>query len=236
VCSHVRRRVPFWGCMTRKQRGEAVCPNRLEVPLEATDHAVLNSVERDILRMEVLETTLYKALALLEPHRDGRDNNRERDLRSELARLDGEVERLAGAIAVGGELPALLAGLHHRERRRSHLQAELAELERQRVDAGSFDIRRVLQELRNQLTDWQGLLRQETAPARRALSALLAGRLIFKPEEQNGESVYAFSGEGTITPVIAGVVSLQQVWCPRRDKQPSGCALPFALRGRVVAA
>ena len=220
--SHGRQRVPFWGCMTRKQRGEAVCPNRLEVPLEATDHAVLKSVEHDVLRVEVLETTLYKVLVLLDPPRDEAEEESERGLRAELARLDTEVGRLTGAIAAGGELPALLAGLQDRERRRAHLRAELAGLERERAGTGTFDVERVLDELRGALTDWQGLLRQETGPARQALSALLAGRLIFTPDARDGERFYTFSGQGTITPVLAGMVSLQRVWCPRRDTSDGG--------------
>jgi hypothetical protein len=59
--------------------------------------------------------------------------------------------------------------------------------------------------------------RQETGPARQALRALLQGRLVFAPQERERQSFYTFSGEGTITPVIAGTVSLQHVWCPRRD-------------------
>jgi hypothetical protein len=60
--------------------------------------------------------------------------------------------------------------------------------------------------MRTALTDWQGMLRQETGPARRALRALLAGRLIFTPQERDGERFYTFEGPGTIAPVIAGVL------------------------------
>jgi hypothetical protein len=51
---------------------------------------------------------------------------------------------------------------------------------------------------------WRGLLRRETGPARQALRALLTGRLVFTPEERDGEAVYAFAGEGTVAPMIAG--------------------------------
>jgi len=64
-----------------------------------------------------------------------------------------------------------------------------------------------LEALRGKLTDWQGLLHQEPAPARQALRALLAGRLLFTPHDQH----YIFEGEGTITPVIAGTARQQHI-------------------------
>jgi len=219
--SHGHQRVPFWGCMVRKQRGQAVCPNTLEVPLAATDHAVLKSVEHDLLNVAAVETALFKAMASFRPP-DEVVESAERALREELALLSAEVDRLAAAIAAGGNLPALLALLQERERRRAHVRAELAGVERERA-AGAhngFHAGRVLDELRDQLTDWQGMLRQQPGPARQALGALLQGRLIFLPEEWNGERFYTFSGEGTVTPVIAGTASLQHVWCPRRDSNP----------------
>ena len=66
--------------------------------------------------------------------------------------------------------------MQERERRCSHLRAEVAAVERQvsvRRDKG--DVARALDVMREALTDWQGMLRQETGPARRAMQALLQG-------------------------------------------------------------
>jgi hypothetical protein len=46
--------------------------------------------------------------------------------------------------------------------------------------------------MRDALTDWQGLLRQETPQARPALTALLAGRLIFTPKGDDPTRYYEF--------------------------------------------
>jgi hypothetical protein len=54
--------------------------------------------------------------------------------------------------------------------------------------------------MREALTDWQGMLRQETGPARQAFRALPAWRLVFTPEERDGERFYAFEGPGSISP------------------------------------
>lgn len=69
-----------------------MCANRLEVRLDDADAAVLAAVERDVLRVEVLETAFYKAMARPEP------NGHEAQgaaLRAELARLDAELARRA---------------------------------------------------------------------------------------------------------------------------------------------
>jgi hypothetical protein len=210
-----RRQVPFYGCMTRHLRGDAICHNALEVLLEAADTAVLTAVERDVLSVEVVETALHKALAALQaPHAS---EDARHTLREELAQLEAEIARLAQAIASGGDIPALVRAMQERERRCSRLKDELAAVGQTMVRAEPADVARALHVMRAALTDWQGMLRQETAPARRALQALLQGRLIFTPQDCNGERFYTFEGVGTIRPVIAGTAGLQRVWWPQRD-------------------
>jgi hypothetical protein len=63
-----------------------------------------------------------------------------------------------------------------------------------------------LDTMRQALADWQGMLRQDIPVARRALRALLAGRLTFMPQEREGERFYAFEGSSTVSPVIAEVL------------------------------
>jgi hypothetical protein len=193
----------FYACMVYYLRGRAVCKNNLEVPMEHTDHAVLAAVERDVLRIEVLETSLAKAMATLQPSTDLVDD-RTREARAELARLDGEAARLAAAIAAGGELAALMTALQDRERRRSQLRAKLTALDRaSRRD--DDDLHDVLAQLRGQLTDWQGMLKQDPPAARMALRSLLAGRLVFTPRGDAAERYYEFEGPGTVSKTIAGL-------------------------------
>ena len=132
---------------------------------------------------------------------------------TERARLDKEVTRLATAIAAGGDLAALLAALQERERRRSQIRAELATLGRL-AKRDAVDTRGVLDQLRESLTDWQGMLRQETPEARRALRALLAGRLVFTPRGEGEDRYYDFEGPGTVSRVIAGLVLPKSVVTP----------------------
>jgi hypothetical protein len=190
--------------MAYHTRGRVVCPNNLEVPLQAADQGVLAAVERDLLRVEVLETSLAKVLDLGRP--DGETFEvQAQEARKALGQLDAEVARLAAAIAAGGELSALLAALRERDQRHAQLRAELAALERVTQTAGPFEVGDVLDELRESLTDWQGLLRQEAPQARQALPALLAGRLIFTPTGEGRARYYEFAGPGTLRKVIAGL-------------------------------
>ena len=65
----------------------------------------------------------------------------------------------------------------------------------------------MLDRLRGHLADLQGLLRGDVASARQVLQALLAGRLVFTPDEQDGgRRFYGFEAEGTVAPIIAGIV------------------------------
>jgi hypothetical protein len=102
-------------------------------------------------------------------------------------------------------LPALLALLQERERRRAQVRAELAALGRERSAAScqGLDMGRVLDALRAALSDWRGTLRQEAPQARQALSALLAGRLVFTPRGEGRDLYYEFTGPGTLSKVIA---------------------------------
>jgi len=211
-----------WVCMTRHLRGAAVCSNALEVRLDDADAAVLEAVSSQLLRADVLETALAKALATLESLDE---DTAALALSDEAARLEAEVARLADAIARGGDLPALVAGLQAREERRAHVRATLAERERQRgARRAKGD---ALNLMRTALADWQGLLQQETGPARTALQSLLAARLVFTPEELDGRRFYRFEGPGTVVPIITGIVEAVS-----KGRGPRTRTIPPALRGR----
>ena len=82
--------------------------NGLEAPMDITDHAVLGSIERDLLHPEVVERAIEFAIDELRP---GTDATRRAELLAEILRLDAELSRLTAAIARRGDLPALLAAL-----------------------------------------------------------------------------------------------------------------------------
>jgi hypothetical protein len=101
--------------------------NGLEVPMEATDHAVLASIERDFLRPEVVERAIEFAIDELRPQSDAGEDRRA-EIRAEIHRLDAELSRLTAAIASGGDLATLLAALKEREAQRQHCERALLKL------------------------------------------------------------------------------------------------------------
>jgi hypothetical protein len=65
--SHGRQRAFVYGCASHHRPGKTVCANGLLAPLDATDEAVLTTVERDILRPEVIRAAIEEARARLQP-------------------------------------------------------------------------------------------------------------------------------------------------------------------------
>ena len=66
--------------------------------------------------------------------------------------------------------------------------------------------RRLEEELRDRLTEWQGILSRHVTQARQILKQLLAGRIRFDPNQDGEQRIYKFSGKATIVKVLAGTV------------------------------
>lgn len=191
-----------------------MCGNRLHAPMEAADQAVLGAVERDLLRHDVVEEALREAVKELHLSKDQIARRRD-ELQAELTKVDGELARYADAIATAGQLDAIVAAMKEREARRTHLEAELAKLG-SRADIAALDAARVSSNLRERLTDWQGLLQGQPVEARQILKRLLVGRLVFTPREDENGQYYESAGQGSISELLSGVV-LPKVWWPQGD-------------------
>jgi hypothetical protein len=111
---HVRTRTRAKGsqlrtyaCSSLYHRGASVCTNYVQVPMEATDEKVLRSI-RNVLRPYLAEIVIagvrdeLERVALTDPRGP---------LLEELAALDGQIANLADAIAMGGNLAALVQRL-----------------------------------------------------------------------------------------------------------------------------
>jgi site-specific DNA recombinase len=191
-------------CTHYHVRGRAVCKNGLGAAKDLADENVISAVERDLLNVPVLETALFKAMALVQPPRE-RDATK--GLRADLIKLEASITRLAVAVAEGGDMRALVDEMRQRERRRTTLVAEVSALEREaasRRDPGVAT--HALDVMREAISDLRGTLRQDVPSARRTLRSLLAGRLVFTPQEREGERFYAFEGPGTVQTLITGAL------------------------------
>src|SRR5262249_27477304 len=191
-----------YACGYHHARGRSVCDNALLAQMEATDRTVLAAIDHDVFNSRVLARAADHALAALCPSEDALDERRER-LLFEVRRLESELARLVDAITGGGELPALLTAVKEREAQRAQCEQQLAALDSTRR-LSRIDRARLDRQVRETLTDWQGLLTKHTVPAREILRTVLAGRLIFTPAP--AELAYSFSGEASIGRLLAGAV------------------------------
>jgi hypothetical protein len=91
--SHGRKRAYFYGCTSFHLRGSSVCTNSLEVPMPASDAAVLAAIEQDVLRPEIITAALRKALERLRPAADQSQSLRQ-SLEKQLATIERDLGRL----------------------------------------------------------------------------------------------------------------------------------------------
>jgi hypothetical protein len=205
-------RKPVYVCGYHRERGNAICTNRLSMTMQAADTAILEAIERDLMRPEVIQEAVRQALELLEPTSSGADERRT-SLGAELSAVEEELSRYAEAIAKAGPLDSLLAELKRRENRRENLKSEL-KLIAGETKVASLDTARIIHDLQERLTDWQGLLRRETPIARQILREVLVGRVTFTPRCNRNSRYYEFAGQASLSGMLAGVLTTEGMVTP----------------------
>ena len=66
---HGKQRAYFYGCLVYAKRGPAVCQNRVLIPLERVDAAVLSRIADHALRPAVVNAIVAGVLEALEPEK-----------------------------------------------------------------------------------------------------------------------------------------------------------------------
>jgi hypothetical protein len=118
-----------------------------------------------------------------------------------------EIRNLANALAVGGDVPSLVAALKAREVERETLRRRIASLGNVTAKTAAASVPNHLRALLvERLADWQGTLQRQAPIARQILKKLLEGPLRFTPRE----GFYEFEGEGTLAKMLACVT--HPVW------------------------
>jgi hypothetical protein len=109
-----------YGCLAYNKRGPNVCQNRLTLPMERVDAAVLEALAGQVLTAAVVDAVVAGVLEALQPTSKRGEARR---LRVELEGVERELKRLAVAIAKGGALSALLEAIQERQAERDRLVA-----------------------------------------------------------------------------------------------------------------
>lgn len=163
--------------------------------MDAADLTVLRMVERELLHPSAIAAAVKRVMARLQPEPRDREARR-LAIGDRLRQLDGELTRLAGAVAAGtGNLESVVGAIRTREQERAGLRQELATLDvtptRPVLDAAALRLT-----LRARLADWQATLRRQPVEARQTLRPLLKGRLTFTPKADEAGPYYEITGSG----------------------------------------
>jgi len=176
---------------------------KIMMELPAAEAAVRELFAEHVLRPDVVAAVIEEAVRRLRPSAEAQEARRA-ELRQEIAQLDGQIGRLADAIANGGPMESLVGGMKDRDLRRARARQELANLDEldRMSEVDLVVLRRDLEEL---LSDWRAWIGGHNRQARQILQKLVAGRLTFTPVEDAGAWFYEFEGIGVLEPVLAGV-------------------------------
>lgn len=126
-----------------------------------------------MLDASLLEDAVDEALRILN---EDRSQDRLPSLEAEIERVEGERTRLVAAVASGGNLEALVAGLKAREERLTDLRRRV-ESTRAEKRVAWFDQTTTRRELLTLARDWRKVLATDPTNARPIVSALLDGRV-----------------------------------------------------------
>jgi hypothetical protein len=164
--------------------------------MEVADRAVLDAFERDILRPDVVEAAVTRAMNRLLPSATAAKAASMR-LQAELQGLEAELSRLTAAIAGGGQLGTLVQAIQERGQRRIAIRAELDGLNRPALDPA-----RLRADLRARLDDWRGLLTRHIPQARQIIRKLLTSAILFTPTSKGRPRRYEFRLEASLAKLI----------------------------------
>jgi hypothetical protein len=201
--AHGGQRAYFYGCLSFHKRGAAVCQNNSIVRIERVDEAVLETIGGEVLSPAVVAAVVSGVLDAFAAD----DTSPVERLRAELVKLEGEIARLADAIATGGQLDGLLRALQARQERHREVLRLMAGVEGN--GHRQIDRRRVEAAARRKLGEWRALLGRNVQDGRQLLREVLRGPIRFWPVEP-GARVFRFQGEvdyGVLLSGVAGVAT-----------------------------
>ncbi len=203
---HDRRRV--YGCSRARRLGS--CSNRLQVPIERVEDAVLHAIIDHVLTDTVVEAIVDRVIGRLAP---GGLSRTVGDLRTALQGVEREIRHVTAAIAKGGELESLLEKLRECEKRRTDLRAAIDS--RTHVQAQTIDRGRLEASVRRRVDDWRGLVTRRPRHGRQLLREMLAGPITFTPAGK----IYRFRGEASFGALV-GEASVATYVVPVRGFEP----------------
>jgi site-specific DNA recombinase len=198
-----RKRVQFYSCTRRRNRGPHVCTNDVVLPAGAVDQILLDAL-RDVLDDRVTEAAVDKALERLRTGQEGHLDRRTQ-IERELSLIESRLGRLMEALVSGGPLETLVGQVKTEEERKKALANELQGLAKaERV--ATVDTQQIKADLRERVADVKALLGRHTPQARQMLRKLVEGKIAVEPVTQNGRRGFRLSGRLNVGRLLKGEV------------------------------
>ena len=163
---------------------------------------MLQQVEVVILTPGVVQAALDQAVERIVGDQGER---RQAALQQDIDRLRVELTRLVEAVAQGGDSRSLMAEIQKREAQQQELHAQLSGIANRHLETWRSKAS-VREDLEQRIQEWRGLLRRRAVQGRQILSKLIDGRLLMTPHTDQTPAYYEFSGTGTLTGLLSGIV------------------------------
>ncbi len=163
TAAYGRRKGGVYLCSAARRKGRHVCSSTLHLPIADTEAHVLDAIEQTLLDAGVFADVLDVAVARLD-----QDRPTASQLTAERERLQRETMNLVSALAVGGDVPSLLAEIQTRD-------ARIAALDRALSGPAVLDRAGLRRALDAKLQDWRRLLRSRPTHGQTVIRQLLDG-------------------------------------------------------------
>jgi len=186
-------------CFKRHSQGAKGCDNGLAMPTEVLDLAIINILSKTLDREDVIETIIERAVAGIVEDYTGKDPAKA--VQDEIARVEAELKKYAGAIGQAGPLQSLLAEVKAREGRLVTLRAKLGKLTpRKALSKAQVDDLR--DSVGAMVDDWRGLLLENPQTARGFLRDVLPERIRLTPGKDGRGAFYKVEGVADVGPLL----------------------------------
>jgi hypothetical protein len=196
-----KKRERCYGCGYNNDRGSAVCMNNLLESVSIVDRRLLEEIERWVLAPEARHYTLERSLEIAE-QRAASVVDELAALRDRLVRTGRELANLVRAIEYGNPPRALVEGIRAREEERKKLEAAIREAETVQA-LPTLNLKRIEAIIAKHVDGVDKLLRSDLVTARATLRQLMAGRVIFHPEQgESGERTYLLEVKLTLDNLV----------------------------------
>jgi site-specific DNA recombinase len=186
-----------YACSWHRNRGDAVCANKLMRSKEEVEEVVFDYLRQAVLTEETTEAVIREVRDRLQAKRKV-DEVGLRAMQKEALKLGREIARLVDAIAVTPDSRALQDGLRQRESRLRTIEQEL-EIVRRAPGVIEKELRQMEKEARERLADLHGAFEGHPEAACRLMDKLFPRGLLFEPVREEGQRpYYRLRGEAVV--------------------------------------